>query len=78
MEMIEVRFFGQLTDRTGCSTIRIEDASDTDALIRQLNEQFPALTGAKYMLAVNDHMIQANAILTPGCRVDLLPPFSGG
>ena len=78
MEMIEVRFFGQLTDRTGCATIRIEDASDTETLIRQLNERFPALTGAKYMLAVDNRMIQANTSLTAGCRVDLLPPFSGG
>ena len=76
--MIEVRFFGQLTDRTGCYSIRIEDASDTEALIRQLNERFPALAGAKYMVAVDNNMIQANASLTPGCRVDLLPPFSGG
>ena len=78
MEMVEVRFFGQLTDRTGCSTILIEGVSDSETLIRQLNEQFPALTGAKYMLAVDNRMIQANTSLTSGCRVDLLPPFSGG
>ena len=76
--MIDVRFFGQLTDRTGCNTVSLEDPLDTDNLIRQLNERFPALAGAKYMLAVNNKMIQSNTILSPGCRIDLLPPFSGG
>lgn len=76
--MIDVRFFGQLTDRTGCNTVSLEDQLDTDHLIRQLNERFPALAGAKYMLAVDNKMIQANSILSDGCRVDLLPPFSGG
>ena len=76
--MIDVRFFGQLTDRTGCNTVSLEDPLDTDNLIRQLNERFPALAGAKFMLAVDNKMIQANSILSDGCRVDLLPPFSGG
>ena len=76
--MIDVRFFGQLTDRTGCNTVSLEDPLDTDNLIRQLNERFPALAGAKYMLAVNNKMIQSTTILSPGCRIDLLPPFSGG
>jgi molybdopterin converting factor small subunit len=76
--MIDVRFFGQLTDQTGCNTVSLEDPLDTDNLIRQLNERFPALAGAKYMLAVNNKMIQSNTILSPGCRIDLLPPFSGG
>jgi sulfur-carrier protein len=76
--MNEVRFFGQLTDRTGCNTLSLEDMADTDTLIQQLHERFPALAGAKYMLAVNNKMIQSNTMLSPGCRIDLLPPFSGG
>lgn len=78
MEMIEVRFFGQLTDRTGCKNLILEDVVDTDTLIQQLNERFPALASAKIMLAVNNTMIQSNTILAAGCRIDLLPPFSGG
>lgn len=76
--MIEVRFFGQLTDRTGCASIQLEDPVDTETLIRSLHEKFPALTGVRYMLAVDNKMVNANTPLTPGCRVDLLPPFSGG
>jgi molybdopterin converting factor small subunit len=76
--MIEVRFFGQLTDRTGCTSLYIEEASDTETLIRQLNERYPALSGVKYMLAVDNRMINTNTTLSADCRVDLLPPFSGG
>lgn len=76
--MIEVRFFGQLTDRTGCNNLSLDDMADTDTLIQNLHERFPALAGSKYMLAVNNKMIQSNTMLSPGYRVDLLPPFSGG
>jgi molybdopterin converting factor small subunit len=76
--MIEVRFFGQLTDRTGSASIQLEDPVDTETLIQSLHEKFPALTGVKYMVAVDNKMVNTNTVLAPGCRVDLLPPFSGG
>jgi molybdopterin converting factor small subunit len=76
--MIEVRFFGQLTDRTGSASIQLEDPVDTETLIQLLHEKFPALTGMKYMVAVDNKIVNTNTVLAPGCRVDLLPPFSGG
>jgi molybdopterin converting factor small subunit len=76
--MIEVRFFGQLTDRTGCTSFQLDNPVDTETLIQSLHDKFPALTGVKYMVAVDNKMVNTNTVLAPGCRVDLLPPFSGG
>jgi molybdopterin converting factor small subunit len=76
--MIEVIFFGQLTDATGVSFIMIEEVSNTDMLINLMKLRYPSLESSKYMVAVNNTMVTENTILTPGSKVAFMPPFSGG
>jgi molybdopterin converting factor small subunit len=76
--MIEVIFFGQLTDATGVSSIMIEEVANTDMLINQMKLRYPSLESSKYMVAVNNTMVTENTILTPGSKVAFMPPFSGG
>ena len=76
--MIEVIFFGQLTDATGVSSIMIEEVANTDMLINLMKLRYPSLESSKYMVAVNNTMVTENTILTPGSKVAFMPPFSGG
>jgi molybdopterin converting factor small subunit len=75
---ITILFFGQLTEITGVATVQLEHIADTDALVIQLRQKFPALASSKYAIAVDKKVINCNTILTQNCSVALLPPFSGG
>jgi molybdopterin converting factor small subunit len=76
--MIEVIFFGQLTDATGVSSMMVEEVSNTDMLINLMKMRYPSLESSKYVVAVNNTMVTENTILTPGSKVAFMPPFSGG
>jgi len=76
--MIEVIFFGQLTDSTGVSSVLVEDVANTETLIHLIKSRYPSLESSKYMVAVNNTMVTENTILTPGSKVAFMPPFSGG
>jgi molybdopterin converting factor subunit 1 len=76
--MIEVMFFGQLTDATGVSSVMIDDVANTDMLIQMMKQRYPALESSTYMIAVNNAMVTENSIVTPGSKIAFMPPFSGG
>lgn len=76
--MIEVIFFGQLTDATGVSSVMVEEVSNTDMLIQMMKQRYPALESSTYMIAVNNAMVTENSIVGPGSKVAFMPPFSGG
>ena len=75
---MEVLFFGQLTDLTGVTTLSCDHVADTDQLMTQLNEKYPALATATFMIAVNNRMITGNTVIEPGSKIAIMPPFSGG
>ena len=75
---IKVRTFGPLTDIIRTSEVTLSGNADTDSLVRELTEKYPALREKKFMLAVDQKTVSGNTLLTPGSTVALLPPFSGG
>ena len=75
---INVLLFGQLTDITKAGTIALDNVTDTDAVVKKLHRQFPALANSKYVIAVDKKIISSNTQLTNNCTVALMPPFSGG
>lgn len=75
---VTILFFGQLTEVTGTSSLKLSGISDTDELKKALEKQFPALEHVTYSIAVNKKMIQQKATLKYDDEVALLPPFSGG
>jgi molybdopterin converting factor small subunit len=75
---IDVLFFGSLTDVTSVPALTSGNFVDTDAVKIFLEETYPSLKTARYFLAVNQQMIQANTMLQPGDTVAFMPPFSGG
>ncbi len=75
---LQITIFGQLTDITGSSNIRIPVVSNTDELLAALKQQYPALGTAKFVVAVDKKIIQGTTALTANSSIALLPPFSGG
>jgi sulfur-carrier protein len=75
---INVIIFGQLVDITGSNSISLTGITDTDQLVKTMNEKFPAFTDAKYVIAVNRKVINGNTNLQENNTIALLPPFSGG
>jgi len=76
--MIELLFFGQLTDVTGTSTMQWESVQDTDELLKQLLYKYPQLSKMKFVIAVNNKMTTETMPLNPGSKIAFMPPFSGG
>jgi molybdopterin synthase sulfur carrier subunit len=70
--------FGQLTDIINSSKLALDNIRDTDSVVEELNNRYPALVSAKYMIAVDKQTVTENTILKEGSTVALLPPFSGG
>ena len=75
---INLLAFGQIAEITGKSAWKISGVKDTNSLINNLEEEFPALVKMKYSIAVNKKVIQENAIINDKDTIALLPPFSGG
>jgi sulfur-carrier protein len=74
---INIIIFGQLAEITG-STLSLENVMDTNTLVKELHSLYPLLSDSKYVIAVNNKMVNENTILTENSTVALLPPFSGG
>ena len=75
---VNILVFGQLTEITGSQHLVVNDVQDTDSLVKQLATRYPALSGAKYVIAVNKEVITGNTLLQQNSTVAFLPPFSGG
>lgn len=75
---VRIKIFGQLTEILESKELILSGVADTNALVSELNKNYPALAGAKYIMAVNKQTITANTELNEDSIVALLPPFSGG
>lgn len=75
---IEVILFGQLTDIAGSEKILISDVSDTNGLLKAIEQQYPAMAGAKYIIAADKKVVSINTAINEKTEIALLPPFSGG
>ena len=75
---IQVFFFGSLVEVTAVSFRKVNESTDTDSLQQLLHQHYPGLQSCKYLIAVNQKMIQQNTQLKNGDTVALMPPFSGG
>ena len=74
---VNIIIFGQLADIVG-NSLSLDNIPDTDSLVKTLNKLYPALTGAKYVIAVNRQVVNGNTVLANDNTVALLPPYSGG
>ena len=75
---VKIITFGRIKDITGSGDIFFDGAADTNQLIRQLHERYPALANTPYIVAVDKEIISGNTGLSGENTVALLPPYSGG
>ena len=75
---VEIILFGQLTDIAGHDTVTVENISDTDGMVKEIDKLYPSMSGVKYLIAVDKKVIQENTVIGETNKVALLPPFSGG
>ena len=74
---VKIILFGKLTDIAG-SSLALKNIADTNRLIEEMHNRYPALAQAKYVIAVDKKVVNENTALTENNIVALLPPFSGG
>lgn len=75
---IEIISFGKIAEFISPQQLTIGDLPDTDALKLQLEQLFPALSGIKYVIALNQQIVQMNTPLQEHFTLAIMPPFSGG
>ncbi len=75
---IEVLFFGQLTDKVGCTAIKMPNPGTIAALKKAIVEQYPLLKQAKYTTALNNKIAEDTATIQENDTIALMHPFSGG
>jgi sulfur-carrier protein len=74
----EVIFFGQLADKTNCSSVMIQNPGTIGQFRKVIIEQYPALANAKFTVALNNKIALDNEPVTENATIALMPPFSGG
>ncbi len=74
---VKIQLYGQLKQITGASEI-ITDATDTDALMKEVAARFPLLKNLTCLIAVDRNIVQTNTAIKAGQELALLPPYSGG
>lgn len=75
---IEVLFFGQLTDKVGCSKTMVDNTGTIAAFKQNIIETYPLLKQAKFTVALNNKIAEDSEIIKEHDKIALMPPFSGG
>ena len=76
---INVLIFGSLADAVkGQAEIQLENKADLDSVKKTLLDSYPGLADFTFRVALNQQVIEGNAILKNNDVVALLPPFAGG
>ena len=75
---IEVLFFGQLTDKVGCTATKMTNPGTIAAFKKAIVEQYPLLKQAKYTIALNNKIAKDTETIQALDTIALMPPFSGG
>lgn len=75
---VKVKLFGVLADAAGRNELNYEAVNDTAALQIKILQDYPALSGYPYVIAVSRKVANENVTLSNGDTVALLPPFAGG
>lgn len=70
--------FGKIAEFIKTQTINIEALENTDQIKVYLERHYPGLAEIKYILALNNTLIQGKTEIKEGATIAIMPPFSGG
>lgn len=75
---IRIKYFGLLTEVTGCSEEILEFHGETvGELLTELNKKHALLESKDFQIAQNQQLVDFQEQIN-GTEIALLPPFSGG
>jgi molybdopterin synthase sulfur carrier subunit len=75
---INILSFGSLTELVANGPVESADFSDSDSVRAYLISIYPEIAKKKFIIAVNEAIVQENTALMDFDTVAILPPFSGG
>jgi molybdopterin converting factor small subunit len=76
--MVNVLFFGVLSEVTGTRLKVYSDVPDINNLRNRITDDFPELMHYIYRIALNNELTEENSMLKDGDEIAFLPPFAGG
>lgn len=77
--MISILFFAQLQESMGQAQMEVPLAGKTVAEVKVwLEKEYPLLSLAQVMTAVNEEFARDQTIVNEGDQVAFIPPISGG
>ncbi|GED19881.1 MULTISPECIES: molybdopterin converting factor subunit 1 [Kurthia] len=77
--MISILFFAQLQESMGQAQMEVPLAGKTVAEVKAwLEKEYPLLSLAQVMTAVNEEFARDQTIVNEGDQVAFIPPISGG
>lgn len=77
--MISILFFAQLQESMGQSQMEVPLEGKTVAEVKTwLEKEYPLLSLAQVMTAVNEEFARDQTIVNEGDQVAFIPPISGG
>lgn len=75
---IHIKYFGLLTEVTGCSVEVLEfEGKSVEDLLKKLYKKYPLLKAKDFKVAQAQKLVKESELIT-GEEIALLPPFSGG
>jgi sulfur-carrier protein len=78
MERFKIKAFGMLAEKLPAQEFDFPVYSDTEELLKKLEQEYPQLQGMKYSLAIDKQVVHDKQALNGNEEIALLPPFSGG
>jgi len=76
---ISITFFGQLQDVVNAQNVVFKTYTYVlEDLLRELFQEFPALEGQVFALAINDVLVDKSTHFAANDHIALMPPFAGG
>lgn len=75
---IKILAFGKIAELLSGAEQEMSGVETVGAVRKKLEADFPALSGLRYLIAVDKKIAGDEALLQEHSVVALLPPFSGG
>jgi molybdopterin synthase sulfur carrier subunit len=75
---VKVLFFGVLSEVTGTGIREYSDVKSFEHLKKNIADDFPEINHYQFKVAVNNALVNNDAVLADGDEIAFLPPFAGG
>ena len=75
---VKVLFFGVLAEVIGTDSKIYMDVKSVDELKIRILDEFPELANYRYLVSLNNEIINDNHTTEDGDEVAFMPPFAGG